>query len=240
MKPFEIEGLSSPLFAKSIKNKGAVIIPFGCLEAHGPHLPLGSDTIQVEAVASKVAERMNILKAPVVPYGVCVSTRDHPGTVGITTGTLKKILRDLVKSLRRHGIHTFVIISGHAGKSHIAALRDAAENLIQEDSSIKVALISEYDLIREKGSDILETAEDRHAGELETSRVSYLEPDLVRGNAPEEYPGWSPYILSADKLSRWPGSVWGNPGAADPDKGRLLLERSVEEICSVIRQMIAE
>lgn len=238
MTSFSIECLSSPEFEAAAGKMKAVIIPFGSLEAHGPHLPLGTDTMQVEAVASMVSERTGVLLAPAVPYGVCLSTREHPGTVTLTTETLKSLFGDLVNSFHRQGINIFIIISGHAGRTHLSALRDAAEAILLEESDIKIALISEYDLIREKGSKILTTADDRHAGELETSRISHLAPDLVKGSAPEEYPKFHPYVLTTDKKSSWPGSVWGNPEAADAKKGKLLLEKSVEEISSVIMEMI--
>jgi creatinine amidohydrolase len=97
-------------------------------------------------------------------------------------------------------------------------------------------IISEYDLIMELVRPELETADDSHAGELETSRIMHLAPELVKGTSPEEYPSLSPYTIEADKRSRWPGSVWGNPAAADREKGRLFLERSAQAICEIINQ----
>ncbi len=240
MSGMKLEELTSPEYEALTAGKGAVIIPFGSLEAHGPHLPLGADTIQVMAVAGLVSERMKIPLAPAIPYGVCVSTRDHPGTVSIGTGTLKSLLEDLVRSFRDQGIGTFVIISGHAGSSHMAVLRDAGEDLLRELPDIRIVLISEYDLIRESGSDLLDTAEDRHAGELETSRVMHIDHRLVKGSAGEEYPSFPPHLLVRDKVAAWPGSVWGNPGAADPEKGRRLLERSVDNICGILGGILEE
>lgn len=236
MPSYRIEEITSPEFEKRAGERGGVIIPFGSVEAHGAHLPLSSDTLQGTAVAELVAERTGLLLAPAIPYGVCVSTRDHPGTVTLKSETLKLILFDLVASFRRQGIRTFIILSGHAGKSHLAALRDAGESILENDPDIRMMIISEYDLIMEKAGPELETADDSHAGELETSRIMHLAPELVKGTSPEEYPSFSPYTIEADKRSRWPGSVWGNPSAADREKGRLFLERSARAICSIIDQ----
>ncbi len=238
MAESELARLTSPGFKERAAAGSVVIIPFGSLEAHGPHLPLGTDTFQAQAVAREAAHRTGALLAPAVPYGVCLSTRDHPGTAGITTGTLQRLLSDLVRAFRRQGITAFLLLSGHAGRTHLMALRDAAETLLLEDRELRLALVSEYDLIREVGADLLTTADDRHAGELETSRMLALAPDLVRGSAPAEYPAFPAYLLTADKVGHWPGSVWGDPGQADPDKGRALLERSVATVCDIIHDLM--
>lgn len=237
MAETDLDRLSSPGFREAAGR--VVILPFGSLEAHGAHLPLGTDSLQAVAVARAAAARTGALVAPLLPYGVCLSTRDHPGTVGITTGTLKSLLEDLAGSFLRQGMNRLLLLSGHAGRTHLMALRDAAESLLPRHPALRLALVSEYDLVREAGADLLLTADDRHAGELETSRVMALAPELVRGSAPEEYPRFPAHLLVADKVSCWPGSVWGNPGAADPAKGRRLLERAAEALAAIIRELEA-
>ncbi len=238
MNAHRLREMTSPEFEEASGRGKGVVIPFGSMEAHGRHLPLGTDTIQAEAVCERLAREVDLILAPAIPYGVCLSTRDHPGTVTLTTATLKGILRDLMRSFRRQGVRTFIIVSGHAGRTHLFALKDAAEKMLVEDPSLKIAFVSEYELTLEAAGDELVTPDDRHAGELETSRLMFLEPGLVKGTAPEEYPAGSPYILTAGKRGAWPGSVWGNPAAADPEKGRRLLERSVARLVEIVRRLI--
>ena len=92
-----------------------VYIPFGALEEHGPHLPLSTDTIQAYQVGKRAAELIPLFVAPPIPYGNCRSTNCHPGTVSISTTTLRGLLKDLVRSFYRQGMRNVVVLTGHAG-----------------------------------------------------------------------------------------------------------------------------
>ena len=93
-----LEEISMKDFDKRVKKSKTVIIPLGSLEAHGPHLPLGTDTIEVYELAKKVSKAVDVFVAPPLFYGLCRSTSKHPGTVGITGDTLRKLIKDIVKS----------------------------------------------------------------------------------------------------------------------------------------------
>lgn len=235
----DLSGLTSPGFAGAVATKPAVIIPFGSVEAHGAHLPLSTDTDQAVAVARAAAEATGILCAPPVHYGVCTSTRNHPGTIGISPASLRRLVRDLLRSFRAQGIGVFVLLSGHAGRSHLMALRDASLDMVEKDPALHVAVVSEYDLLCREGARLVSTPDDRHAGEIETSRMLHLDPGSVRGRSPEEHPSFAEWIIEADPVSVWPGSVWGNPSAATAEKGRLLTEASIDAVAGVIRGMVA-
>ena len=127
-----LEEMSMKEFEQQIKKHRTVIIPFGSLEAHGPHLPLGTDTTEVYEIAKGVARSMPVFVAPPLPYGVCRSTSRHPGTVGIAPDTLRLCVRDVVKGLYANGLRKFAIISGHASSLHLSALEEAGESLLGE------------------------------------------------------------------------------------------------------------
>lgn len=214
-----------------------VLIPFGSVEEHGPHLPLSTDTIEAYEVCRKAAGRRPLFVAPPVHYGNCRSTADHPGTVSITTATLKGLFRDIVTSLHRHGLRSFVALSGHAGGAHCMALQDAGEELIAGLPDISVAVITELDLAREEGRGIVETAGDSHAGEIETSRILHSHPHLVKGSAPREFPSFPSGILVRDKRRYWPGGVWGDPGRATAEKGARLEGVVVTALLRLVEQL---
>lgn len=226
-------------FKKELERTRTVIQPFGALEEHGPHLPLGTDTLQVEAVAERAAEKAGVFVAPPIPFGVCRSTADHPGTVGITTPVLRSLAIDLGRGFHRQGLRDLLFVTGHAGKTHTLTLVDAGEALTEEFEDISIAVVSEYNEVVRTGAGIYETKDDSHAGEIETSRILHLCPDLVDGTAPEEYPAFPPHLIVRHKTRYWRGGVWGDPGKASPEKGALLMERAVDNLVGIVRDLEA-
>ncbi len=118
-------------FSAGLKKSQTVLIPFGSTEEHGSHLPLDTDTLHASEVGRRLAEVRDIFIAPPIHYGVCRSTADHPGTLSISTETLKALAIDVVAALYRQGLRNFILLSGHAGGTHMAALTDAGEKLLQ-------------------------------------------------------------------------------------------------------------
>lgn len=214
-----------------------VLIPFGSVEEHGSHLPLSTDTFEAYQVCVLASELMPLFVAPPIHYGNCRSTSCHPGTVSITTGTLKALFKDIVKSLRGHGINKFVAISGHAGGAHCMALQEAGEELIEMYDDISVAVVTEFILARDLAKHLIETHGDCHAGEIETSRILNSHPHLVKGTAPAEYPSFPAGILVRDKKRFWPGGVWGDPGKASAEKGALIEKAVVDGLLDLIRNI---
>jgi creatinine amidohydrolase len=232
-----VEELTMAEFESGLERTRTVLLPFGSVEEHGPHLPLSTDTIEAYEVCKRVARQMQIFVAPPVPYGNCRSTACHPGTISISTGTLKAIFIDIVTSLRSHGLRYFVALTGHAGGAHRMALQDAGEELIGRFDDIFIAVVSEYDLAKEAGHGLIETAGDSHAGEIETSRILHSHPRLVKGSAPKEFPSFPPGILVRDKRRYWPGGVWGDPGKATAEKGAKLEELVADSLIALVREL---
>lgn len=232
-----IEEMTMREFEAGLELTRTVLIPFGSVEEHGPHLPLSTDTYEAYEVCKKAALQRPLFVAPPVHYGNCRSTACHPGTVSISTGTLKALFIDVVTSLRIHGMQNFVALTGHAGGAHCMALQDAGEELLVRFDDISVAVVSEYDLAKEQGRGLIETAGDAHAGEIETSRILHSHPHLVKGTAPREFPTFPPGILVRDKRRYWPGGVWGDPGKATTDKGARLEEMVITSLLSLVSNL---
>jgi creatinine amidohydrolase len=85
-------------------------------------------------------------------------------------------------------------------------------------------------LAAREGRGLIETPDDCHAGEIETSRIMHSHPQLVRGEADKEYPDFPIGILVRDKRKFWPGGVWGDPTKASAEKGRALEELVVNAL----------
>lgn len=232
-----IDDVTMPEYERGLAGSRTVIIPFGSLEEHGAHLPLSTDTLQVVEVCRRAAALTGAHLAPAVAYGVCRSTRNHPGTVGLSTSTLRAVAIDLVRDFHRHGMRSFVLISGHAGKTHVLTLVDAGEQLLDELPDIAVSVISEYNEVQAAGAPIVEARDDSHAGEIETSRVMFLRPELVKGTSPAEWPDFPEARLVRDKRRHWRGGVWGDPSRASAEKGRRLTELAVGRLVELIGEL---
>jgi creatinine amidohydrolase len=235
-----IEELTMPDFAAGLHQTRTVLIPFGSVEEHGQHLPLSTDTIQAYEVGKKAAAIVPLFVAPPIHYGNCRSTSQHPGTISISTTTLKGLLKDIVRSLASHGLRNFIVLTGHAGGAHRLALQDAGEELLVELPSVQIAVLTEYDLAAKEGQTLIETPNDAHAGEIETSRILHSRPDLVKGTSPAEYPQFPPGVLVRNKRKYWPGGVWGDPSKATADKGRQLEELVVRKIVELVNLLAVD
>jgi len=226
-----------PAFEAGLATTRMVLIPFGSVEEHGPHLPLSTDTFEAYQVCLKASERRPLFVAPPIHYGNCRSSACHPGTISISTATLKSLFIDIVTSLRGQGMRGFIAISGHAGGAHGTALQEAGEELIARYADISVAVVTEFLLARERARHLIETPGDCHAGEIETSRIMHSHPHLVKGSAPEEYPSFPAGILVRDKRRYWPGGVWGDPGKASAEKGARIEEAVVAGLLDLVHTM---
>ncbi|HEX2770765.1 MAG TPA: creatininase family protein [Geobacteraceae bacterium] len=232
-----IEEMTMEEFEEGLKLTRTVYIPFGSVEEHGKHLPLSTDTIQAYEVGKKAALKTPLFVAPPIHYGSCRSTSCHPGTISISTSTLKGLLKDIVRSFRLQGMKYFIVLTGHAGGSQRMALQDAGEELIAEYSDINIAVVTEYDLACNEGKGIIETERDGHAGEIETSRILHSHPELVKGQGEREFPGFPMGILVRNKRKYWPNGVWGDPTKASAEKGARLEELVVQKIVELVQQM---
>ncbi len=224
-------------FEKSLKKSKTVIIPFGTIEAHGAHLPLNTDTLIIREVVRKAAGKTGVYMAPPIQYGVCTSTGQHPGTIGISAGTLRMLTTDIVRDAFKKGLRKFILISGHGGSLHVSAMKEAAEALTEELDGIKIAALSIYEAIGKEADGIAETKNDSHAGEIETSLVLFLAPGLVKGRSKEEYPRLPKPVVAKDKVRYWPGAVWGDPGKATVEKGERIFDIMVESVVSLVRRL---
>ena len=168
-----------PEAQRRFKEVDVALLPVGATEQHGPHLPLDTDAFDADYLARAVAEKCSHprpLVLPLVPYGVSYHHEEFSGTISITNQTLSKLMYDIGMSAARNGVTKLVIINGHGGND--PALNYAAQQ-INRDSHIFVAVdsgeTSDVDV-----DAMIETHNDVHAGEIETSTSLAVRPELVR------------------------------------------------------------
>lgn len=234
---FILENITMNEFKKYLRQTKTIVFPFGTIEEHGSHLPLNTDALIIQETLKLVAKRKKFFLAPVVYYGVCTTTRDHPGTISISPETLRRLSADLVSEAYKKGLRNFLLISGHGGSLHLAALKETAEKLVENLKDIKIAVFSPYELLWKELSEIVETPNDSHAGEIETSMMLYLSPKLVKGRAEEEYPKIPKPFIIRDKVKYWPGGVWGNPQKASAKKGEKAVKLIADKITEILKEI---
>ena len=231
-----LENITMAEFKRHLKKTKTIIFPFGTIEEHGGHLPLNTDTLIVYEILKRVVNRRKVFLAPPVYYGVCTSTSQHPGTIGITPSTLRRLTYDIVRDSYQKGLRTFFLITGHGGGLHSSAMKETAERLIEELKGVKIAVVCPYDILYKELSELADTSNDSHAGEIETSLVLSLAPDLVKGRAQEDYPKLPKPFVVKNKLKYWRSGVWGNPEKASREKGEKAIELIVDKIIGIIDQ----
>lgn len=214
-----------------LERRDDVLVPLGSVEEHGYHLPLGTDTFIVRRLAERVGEETGTLVTPPIWYGVCIHTAAYPGTITLTTDALGSIAVSLLHDLARQGFRKLYLITGHAGKTQLAVLKEAGRRVMAE-KDVKVHLINPYEI---DISDILESYA-LHAGEAETSLMLDLMPELVDTKKAvggelkrKKFTVDSPFVRYTDS------GVFGRPELASKEKGRRIFERWVEEIANFIR-----
>lgn len=232
-----VENITMEEFRKYLRVTKTIVFPFGTIEEHGRHLPLNTDSFIIQEALKTAAKRRKFFLAPVLPYGVCTTTKDHPGTLGISPVTLRSFTRDLVTEAYRKGLRNFLLVSGHGGSLHMSALKEVGEDLIERLRSAAIAVFSPYDLLWKEFSEIAETPNDSHAGELETSMILFLAKNMVRGSSPKEYPLIPKPFVVKNKTRYWKGGVWGDPGKASSKKGERAMRLIADKIVDVLDKM---
>lgn len=229
--------LDSRTFERRLASNPLVILPVGALEAHGPHLPLGADQLQAEATALALAERVDALIAPTIPYGSAPGARRFPGTVSLSLAELGTHVGGVLGELARGGVRRVLVLSGHAERGHMAALREAADRTVLEHPKTRIVVLSDYDFVYElRGLDSPPT--DGHAGLLETSRVMAVAPETVGSDRPVVEYRHSPFVPGSPTEADWPESVIGDTRSASAELGRKVQNHVLDRLAETVRALL--
>jgi creatinine amidohydrolase len=229
--------LDSRSFERALARNPLVIVPVGALEAHGPHLPLGADQIQAEATAETLAERTDALVAPTIAYGSAPGARRFPGTVSLSMAQLGPHAQGVLSELARSGVRRLLVLSGHAERGHMAALREAADEAMRAHPATRILVLSDYDFVYElRGKESPGT--DGHAGLLETSRILALAPETVGPARPVVEYRRSPFLPGAATESEWPESVMGDTRPASAELGRKVQDHVIARLVETVTTLL--
>lgn len=159
-----------------------VIVPVGSMEQHGLQLPMGTDSINGLERAKLVAQRTDVLVAPILYPGNSPYHMEFPGTITLSAETIQRVYVEAIQSLIRHGFKRVLLLNSHGGNQTIT--RYIADRINQETEGIAVELgeaAAPFEK-RERGSEGAggEKKFDRHGGVGETASGLYLMPSLVQ------------------------------------------------------------
>jgi creatinine amidohydrolase len=212
------------------------VLGIGAIEQHSGHLPLATDWYSVAEMSRRLAEALGALLIMPWPFSMSECHGPAAGTVWLRPETLAAVVRDLVLSLRDQGIRQIVIVNGHGGnfvlESVIRELNLAYDDLVvllyPFEGGLGFAHLYEH-------GDV-----DSHAGEVETSVMLALRPDLVRAERDDCVPclgrGYLDYMYM-DRIS--PAGVTGIASAGTAEKGRRGLDAEAAAAAVGVRQMLA-
>jgi len=230
--------VSAPLHLKTLvpdevrfilERDARLLVPVGTCEQHGPHLPLGCDSIIVEHLADDLSAEFEILRAPTIEYGVNTATiRPFPGNASVRRKTLHRWMNDLLGSWEQAGVDSFIILTAHGHDPHQEALSTLRTRSARVFTVDVFALDFSHDLEDPEGP--------THGGELDTSLLLYLAPELVRMERAQDFAVPERQrsrgrVSSLPLPKRSPGSL-GRPSIATREKGERLYKMIRERIAT--------
>jgi creatinine amidohydrolase len=229
-----------------------LILPVGSTEQHGPHLPLGTDSIQVEHAAILVAKQLNAIVAPTINYGYRSAPKSgggeiFPGTTSLSGATMIGLVRDILKAFIRHGAKRIVVLDGHYENNMF--LHEAIHLALEESGAHDVRIIKVL-WAEALSPEALDRAFPdgfpgwalEHAAHLETSAVFAIRPDLVvrdevRPDGAKDLPLYDIYPQPSDLVPA--SGVLADPSRATATIGEMLFEDSVGRLVEAIGQAFA-
>lgn len=243
---------------RKLKESDIVILPVGSIEQHGPHLPLGTDSMITDEIAKKVGSKLlergiKVVLAPPLFFGCSDEHIEYAGTISLKPETLIDVLYDICKSLVIHGAKKILIFCGHGGNF---AVLDIVSRKIGTDYGIFVFYTFPFS---KKATESLISEEQlggAHADELETSMMLAIHPDLVNiDKAVKEMPAKIVKIKKYIKLGPvaepdisfgWfrlkrtltQKGIIGDPTLASSKKGEKIIEKSIEAFVESIVELI--
>ena len=225
------------------------ILPFGILEKHGPHGPIGSDLIKVRETSAMATKREYAVVFPDYYFGQIYEAKQQPGTFALPPRVVWDMLDATCDEIARNGFKKIIIVNGHGGNPNLISYfaqtrlekkRPYALYFFQPsmDSAFRKKMLAE------RKSDI---SYDQHGGESETSMLLYLKPDVVKMDSANNESG-NPlkrlHIPNAYTAIWWyadyPNHYAGEGGKATKEYGKLLIDQYVDNLVNTIKAIKAD
>jgi creatinine amidohydrolase len=232
-----------------------LVVPVGSIEQHGQHLPVGTDTYLVEAIANGAArvssETIPILVTPPVWSGFSPHHMDFGGTITLESQNMMSTIENICSSALENGFDAVVLINGHGGN---VSLIDSLVSTVGADHPNRQVLGTTYYTLAQSFIDDIresDTGGMAHGGEFETSLMLHLHPDLVKDESemeasymddPYEQAGQDLHdggvlgVYRSFKEYSHTGAI-GDPLLASPEKGERIYELLLDELTDIFERV---
>jgi creatinine amidohydrolase len=236
------------------KDGSVAVVPVASVEQHGDHLPVSTDTILADAIATLGVERVKteipILVTPPIWTGLSPHHMDFGGTITLEAETMLAVLRDVAASVLDNGFDGVLFVNGHGGNTSV--MGTAVTEIGREFPDAQILGVTYFKLAEPFIDDVRdsEVGGMSHGGEFETSLMLYLRPDLVHPDRAEAQYMDDPYELHGkDLFVGGPLSVYrsfaeysdsgaiGDPGLASAEKGETIYDRLGDEMEALLVAM---
>jgi creatinine amidohydrolase len=171
--------------AESLKTVQLAIIPIGAHEQHGPHMVESCDAILAEQMAKKLGQRMypHAWVTPTINMGISPHHINFPGTISLQPTTLIAVLKDMISSLKQHGIKKFLLLNSHGGNQ---STLNVASTMLTNELEVEIYYAKTTASAKKSFEKYITSSLFGHSCEREVSEALYLAPELVRMNELEK------------------------------------------------------
>jgi creatinine amidohydrolase len=239
------EELTAADFREGIhRSQGTCLLPFGILEKHGPHLPLGTDLLDVRYAALHAAENEYAVVFPEYYFGQIAEARHQPGTIAYSREMQLALLQETTDEMARNGCKKVIIVNGHGGNESL--LPYFAQTQLDKPHDYVVYVFDQRS--PESGGPPKKTSMDMHAGESETSKMMIARPDTVHMDRAASESGADQHRqhLPDDVYTgiwwyaRFPNHYSGDGSAATQELGKFQMDWWIGAVVKVIRAVKAD
>jgi len=244
--PTKWEELTGPDFVKAIQqSQGVCVLPFGILEKHGPHLPLGTDLINVRYAVEHATQQEYAVIFPAYYFGQIAEARQQPGTISYSMHMQLALLQETTDEMARNGCKKIIIVNGHGGNEHLLPYFAQTQLQTPHDYVVYVYRWSPGNL---PGRPPLHSKIDMHAGESETAHTMASRPDLVHMDRANQESGADEARQHLPEgvytgiwwYARFPNHYSGDGGLATKDLGEFDMKAWEDGIANAIRGIKAD
>jgi creatinine amidohydrolase len=240
------EELTAPDFRSAIQqSQSTCLLPFGIIEKHGPHLPLGTDLLDVRFATLQAAEQEYALVFPEYYFGQIFEAKHQPGTIAYSSHLQLELLQETTDEMARNGCKKIIIVNGHGGNENL--LPYFAQTQLEKERDYVVYVLPIVDA-PSGGPARKSSGPDMHAGESETSKMLIAHPDLVHMERANQESGADQARLKLpDDLytaiwwyARFPNHYSGEGSAATKERGEFEMRHWEAAIVEAIRAVKAD